>query len=196
MPPRRRKRYRYRLRRLTPVGVLVSSPGSAARGSARTRRRRRRLGGGAAAAAPQVVQPRGEAGVAAAPERLLDRRLAARHTFTPRLLASAAVLVDGKTGRVLWAQQCARAAAGRLDDEDHDRAARAAEAAAARHRHGRQVGAACPARARGPAGRRASRRRGSSSTRCCSSPGTTTHSRWRSRRAETSGRSSGRSVWR
>jgi len=37
-----------------------------------------------------------------APERLLLGGSLLRHTFSPQLLASAAVLVDGETGRVLW----------------------------------------------------------------------------------------------
>jgi D-alanyl-D-alanine carboxypeptidase len=40
--------------------------------------------------------------VAAAPEHLLSGGSLLPHTFAPALLASAAVLVDGKTGRVLW----------------------------------------------------------------------------------------------
>jgi serine-type D-Ala-D-Ala carboxypeptidase (penicillin-binding protein 5/6) len=39
---------------------------------------------------------------AAAPERLLVGGSLLHHTFSPGLLAAAAVLVDGKTGRVLW----------------------------------------------------------------------------------------------
>jgi D-alanyl-D-alanine carboxypeptidase (penicillin-binding protein 5/6) len=41
----------------------------------------------------------------ATPERLLVGGSLLRHTFSPGLLASAAVLVDGKTGRVLWGKQ-------------------------------------------------------------------------------------------
>jgi serine-type D-Ala-D-Ala carboxypeptidase (penicillin-binding protein 5/6) len=55
-----RKRYRYRLRRLTPVGVAVALAG---------------LGGSLLA-----------------------------HDFAPGILGKAAVLVDSKTGRVLWAK--------------------------------------------------------------------------------------------
>jgi D-alanyl-D-alanine carboxypeptidase (penicillin-binding protein 5/6) len=40
--------------------------------------------------------------VAVAPERLLTGGSLLHHTFTPKVLASAAILVDGKTGRVLW----------------------------------------------------------------------------------------------
>jgi D-alanyl-D-alanine carboxypeptidase len=40
--------------------------------------------------------------VAAAPERLLSGGSLLAHTFSPKLLGSAAVLVDGETGRVLW----------------------------------------------------------------------------------------------
>jgi D-alanyl-D-alanine carboxypeptidase len=42
---------------------------------------------------------------AAAPERLLFGGSLLRHTFSPGLLASSAVLVDGKTGRVLWGER-------------------------------------------------------------------------------------------
>jgi D-alanyl-D-alanine carboxypeptidase len=102
VPPRRRKRYRYRLRRLTPVGVAIVAAG---------------LGGAwvgshqgstplAAAATPlrqpQVVQAAAKPVAVAAPERLLSGGSLLRHTFAPALLASAAVLVDGETGRVLW----------------------------------------------------------------------------------------------
>jgi serine-type D-Ala-D-Ala carboxypeptidase (penicillin-binding protein 5/6) len=105
VPPRRRKRYRYRLRRLTPVAVVVVAAG---------------LGGawiGAhqpstplAVAAP-VQLPRAPAAIhfavksraRVAPERLLIGGSLVKHAFKPRLLAASAVLVDGKTGRVLWA---------------------------------------------------------------------------------------------
>ncbi len=37
-----------------------------------------------------------------APERLLSAGSPVRHTFTPKLTAAAAILVDASTGRVLW----------------------------------------------------------------------------------------------
>jgi serine-type D-Ala-D-Ala carboxypeptidase (penicillin-binding protein 5/6) len=103
VPPRRRKRYRYRLRRLTPVGVAIvlaglggawfgSHQGSTPLAAAATPRRQ-----------PQVIHPAAAKPVAAAvPEQLLVGGSLLRHTFAPALLGSAAVLVDGKTGRVLW----------------------------------------------------------------------------------------------
>jgi len=103
VPPSRRprKRYRYRLRRLTPVGVAVVLAG---------------LGGAwvgseqastpiAAAASPQVprlAQLPVVHAAPAAPERLLVGGSLLRHSFEPGLLGAAAVLVDAKTGRVLW----------------------------------------------------------------------------------------------
>jgi D-alanyl-D-alanine carboxypeptidase (penicillin-binding protein 5/6) len=102
VPPRRRKRYRYKLRRLTPVGVAIVLAG---------------LGGAwmgahqasspiASAATPpqqgQVVRRSVKPAAAVKPERLLVGGSLLRHTFSPALLGSAAVLVDGKTGRVLW----------------------------------------------------------------------------------------------
>jgi D-alanyl-D-alanine carboxypeptidase (penicillin-binding protein 5/6) len=100
--PRRRKRYRYRLRRLAPVGLAVVAAG---------------LGGawvGAHQSAQPVasVSPRTAAHVAvpkapvhrAAPERLLTGGALLSHTFTPQLLGASEILVDAKTGRVLWAR--------------------------------------------------------------------------------------------
>jgi D-alanyl-D-alanine carboxypeptidase (penicillin-binding protein 5/6) len=63
----------------------------------------------ASAAAPsrpaQVVHFAVKKPVAVAvPEQLLLGGSLLRHAFAPKLLASAAVLVDGKTGRVLWAR--------------------------------------------------------------------------------------------
>jgi serine-type D-Ala-D-Ala carboxypeptidase (penicillin-binding protein 5/6) len=104
VPPSRRKRYRYRLRRLTPVGVavLLAGLGGAWFGSHKSSTPL------ASAATPpqraQVVHFAAKPAVAPAPERLLVGGSLLRHTFSPKLLASAAVLVDGKTGRVLWAR--------------------------------------------------------------------------------------------
>jgi D-alanyl-D-alanine carboxypeptidase len=103
-----RKRYRYRVRRLAPVGLAVAAAG---------------LGGAwigshqpatpiAVAMSPEVphVIHVARAPVfhvkqkAPAPERLLVGGSLLRHSFTPRILGAAAVLVDAKTGRVLWAK--------------------------------------------------------------------------------------------
>ena len=105
MPPRRRKRYRYRLRRLTPVGVLVLLAGL---GGAWVGSHQASTPLASAAAQPRQSQAVHFAAkpvaVAVAPERLLTGGSLLHHTFTPKVLASAAVLVDGKTGRVLWAR--------------------------------------------------------------------------------------------
>jgi serine-type D-Ala-D-Ala carboxypeptidase (penicillin-binding protein 5/6) len=106
VPPTRRprKRYRYRLRRLTPVGVAVvlAGLGGAWVGSQQTSTPI------AAAASPRVPH-RAQVPVvhanAAAPERLLVGGSLLRHRFEPGLLGAAAVLVDAKTGRVLWTKQ-------------------------------------------------------------------------------------------
>jgi D-alanyl-D-alanine carboxypeptidase len=107
VPPVRRKRYRYRLRRLTPVGFLVvlAGFGGAWVGSHKATDSfasnvpvpvtHVRL---AAAAAHPVLAKK----PTAAPERLLTGGSLVRHEFSPRLATAAAVLVDAKTGRVLW----------------------------------------------------------------------------------------------
>jgi D-alanyl-D-alanine carboxypeptidase (penicillin-binding protein 5/6) len=103
VPPRRRKRYRYRLRRLTPVGVLVLFAGI---GGAWVGSHQASTPLASAAAPPRQAQAVHFAAkpvaVAVAPERLLTGGSLLPHTFTPKVLASAAILVDGKTGRVLW----------------------------------------------------------------------------------------------
>jgi D-alanyl-D-alanine carboxypeptidase (penicillin-binding protein 5/6) len=97
----RKKRYRYRLRRLTPVGVAVVLAGA----------------GGAWVGAHQSAEPAASAATPrasarlaapdasaakATPERLLAGGALVAHTFKPSLLGSTAILVDEKTGRVLW----------------------------------------------------------------------------------------------
>jgi D-alanyl-D-alanine carboxypeptidase len=99
----RRKRYRYRLRRLTPVGLLVvfAGLGGAWIGS-------HKPASSFASNVPlAVVHPLvpEQAAVVVKPERLLQGGSLIRHAFSPRLVGAAAVLVDGKTGRVLWAQK-------------------------------------------------------------------------------------------
>jgi serine-type D-Ala-D-Ala carboxypeptidase (penicillin-binding protein 5/6) len=100
--PRRRKRYRYRLRRLTPIAVVAAV---AAIGGAWVGHLQRSLPIATIAAArePAVV------GLAPAvqktvrhQERLLSADDMVTHTFAPKLLGKAAILVDGSDGRVLW----------------------------------------------------------------------------------------------
>jgi serine-type D-Ala-D-Ala carboxypeptidase (penicillin-binding protein 5/6) len=104
VPPPRRKRYRYRLRRLTPVGflVLLAGLGGAWAGSHQTSTPL----ASAATPPPQthVVHFAAKPVAAVVPERLLVGGSLLHHTFSPKVLASSAVLVDGKTGRVLWAR--------------------------------------------------------------------------------------------
>ena len=98
--PQPRKRYRYRLRRLTPVGVAVVFAGLAGAWVGA-----RQAPEPVASAAPRVA-----ARVAApkvvvqkpAPERLLAGGSLLTHTFTPQLVGAAEILVDANTGRVLW----------------------------------------------------------------------------------------------
>ena len=106
MPPSRRprKRYRYRLRRLTPVGVavVVAGLGGAWAGS---RQASTPIAAAASPQVPHVVQMPVVQAKPAVPERLLAGGSALRHRFEPGLLGAAAVLVDAKTGRVLWTKQ-------------------------------------------------------------------------------------------
>lgn len=103
VPRQRKKRYRYRLRRLTPVGIAVVFAGAC----------------GAWVGSHQSPEPIASAAIPrvtahvaapkapvqqAKPERLLAGGALVSHTFTPGLLGAAAILVDGKTGRVLWQQ--------------------------------------------------------------------------------------------
>ena len=102
--PRGKKRYRYRLRRLTPVclAVVFAGAGGAWVGShqaaqpiapSATPRASVR------AAAPKVSAP------AVAPERLLAGGALVSHTFKPSLVGATEILVDANTGRVLWEQR-------------------------------------------------------------------------------------------
>jgi D-alanyl-D-alanine carboxypeptidase len=105
--PGRRKRYRYRLRRLTPVlcAIVVAGLGGAWAGAHRGATPIA-VAATARPLAPQavrlLVRPR-VVHRAARPERLLVGGSLLRHTFRPGLLAAAAILVDEKSGRVLWA---------------------------------------------------------------------------------------------
>ncbi len=109
MPPRRRKRYRYRLRRLTPVGIAVILAGltgawigahQSATPIASAAAPRRAQVARVHPAAPARTRPVGAKRVV--PERLLTGGSLLVHRFEPRLAGAAAVLVDAKTGRVLW----------------------------------------------------------------------------------------------
>jgi D-alanyl-D-alanine carboxypeptidase len=103
--PRARKRYRYRLRRLMPVGVAILAAGLS---GAWVGAHQSSTPIAAAAAAPPHVTARprhSHAAKHAAPvkrERLLSTSSLLRHTFSPRLLTPSAILVDETTGRVLW----------------------------------------------------------------------------------------------
>jgi serine-type D-Ala-D-Ala carboxypeptidase (penicillin-binding protein 5/6) len=105
VPPVRRKRYRYRLRRLTPVGLLVvfAGLGGAWIGSHKPSDS---LASSAQLATARSLHPlvRVQAAVVQ-PERLLLGGSLLRHEFSPRLAGAAAVVVDAKTGRVLWARK-------------------------------------------------------------------------------------------
>ena len=99
------------MRRLTPVVflVLVAAVAGAWVGSRRPATTRTASGptpllaSRPAAKAAPVVRVR-----VAHPERLLHAGALVRHTFSPRLSAQAAILVDAKTGRVLWAYRAHR----------------------------------------------------------------------------------------
>ena len=103
MAPRRRKRYRYRLRRLTPIWVAILAAGLAGAwvGAHQSSTPIAR----AAVTLPHVrpLRPHAKKHVAPAkPERLLFTGSVLKHTFAPRLVSPSAILVDEKTGRVLW----------------------------------------------------------------------------------------------
>ena len=96
-----RKRYRYRLRRLAPVGVavLLAGVGGAWAGSHQDRAPTATI----AAAQGQVFGlKQAVAKTIVARERLLSAASTLSHTFTPPLLGKSAILVDQSTGRVLW----------------------------------------------------------------------------------------------
>jgi D-alanyl-D-alanine carboxypeptidase (penicillin-binding protein 5/6) len=97
----RKKRYRYRLRRLTPVGVAVvlAGIGGAWVGSHRPAAE---LASAAPPRAVQLVAKPAKAKKLVVAERLLVGGSLLAHSFAPKLNAGSAVLVDGKTGRVLW----------------------------------------------------------------------------------------------
>ena len=100
--PRRRRR-RYRLRRLTPVGVAVvfAGAGGAWVGSHQSTQP-------VASVAPRTPAliaapaPKATAAPKVARERLLAGGSLVAHTFAPKLLGASEILVDANTGRVLW----------------------------------------------------------------------------------------------
>jgi D-alanyl-D-alanine carboxypeptidase (penicillin-binding protein 5/6) len=96
---RPRKRYRYRLRRLTPLGaaVLLAGVGGAVVGA------REHAAPAAALAAGPVVHVAPAVHKTIRHEVLLSADTKLEHAFAPALLAKAAILVDASTGRVLWA---------------------------------------------------------------------------------------------
>jgi len=105
VPSRRKKRYRYRLRRLTPIGVAVVLAGlvGAWIGSHQSATP---IASAAPKARTQLVHARPVARAhhakPAVPERLLVGGALLAHRFEPKLAGAAAILVDAKTGRVLW----------------------------------------------------------------------------------------------
>ncbi len=109
MPPARRprKRYRYRLRRLTPVGVAVvlAGLGGAWIGSERPSAAAEVVPTSRLTLSPQVPHVVRVPAAVAKPARLLVGGSAIAHSFKPGLLGAAAVLVDAKTGRVLWSKR-------------------------------------------------------------------------------------------
>jgi len=91
-----RRRYRYRLRRLTPVVAAVVLAGGA---GAWVGSHRPTASVATAARSPLVVA---RPVLPAAPERLLSAGSLLAHRFSPALLASSAILADADDGRVLW----------------------------------------------------------------------------------------------
>jgi serine-type D-Ala-D-Ala carboxypeptidase (penicillin-binding protein 5/6) len=100
--PRRRKRYRYRLRRLTPVVVVAALAGIGGAWAGHLQR---------SVPSARIASPREPAVVGLAPavqkvvrhqETLLSADNVLAHTFSPGLLGKAAILVDASDGRVLW----------------------------------------------------------------------------------------------
>jgi serine-type D-Ala-D-Ala carboxypeptidase (penicillin-binding protein 5/6) len=107
VPPHRRKRYRYRIGRLAPIGVAMVIAGlvgvwigshRSATPTASAAREARVPLVHAHRAAPTHKKP----AKPAAPERLLVGGTQLTHRFEPKLAGAAAILVDAKTGRVLW----------------------------------------------------------------------------------------------
>lgn len=97
-----RKRYRYRLRRLTPliVVVLVAAIAGAWIGARRPTATLTQAAGAQIAIATPAQHT--IAANVATPERLLTAESLLPHSFAPGLGAASAILVDADTGRVLW----------------------------------------------------------------------------------------------
>jgi D-alanyl-D-alanine carboxypeptidase len=98
----RKPRYRYRVRRLTPLLAAMLAAGTAGVWVGADR-----PSASVSAAAPGPVaqsQPAVKTAPVrrAKPLRLLSGGSVLAHTFKPALIASAAILVDDDTGRVLW----------------------------------------------------------------------------------------------
>jgi serine-type D-Ala-D-Ala carboxypeptidase (penicillin-binding protein 5/6) len=107
LTPVRRRRRRYRLRRLTPLvaGVVLALAVGAWMGA---HRHTAPTVPAADAARPLVIVQHGSPAAkvvkrAAAP--LVVGGSAIRHSFSPRLLAASAIVIDAKSGRVLWARR-------------------------------------------------------------------------------------------
>jgi D-alanyl-D-alanine carboxypeptidase (penicillin-binding protein 5/6) len=102
--PRRRKRYRYRLRRLIPVGVAIFAAGLSGVwvGAHQASTPIASAAGPPHARVPQHHAQAAKHVAAAKPERLLLGGSLLPHTFKPSLLTPSAILVDEATGRVLW----------------------------------------------------------------------------------------------
>jgi D-alanyl-D-alanine carboxypeptidase (penicillin-binding protein 5/6) len=99
-PPPRRTRYRYRLRRLTPVLVVAILAGAAG-AWAGSRQHAAPVATIAAPVKPVAVAAPAVATKVVHREQLLHEEAIA-HTFRPPLLGKAAILVDASGGRVLW----------------------------------------------------------------------------------------------
>ena len=100
-----RSRRTYRLRRLTPIALLVLA---AVVAGAWVGARRPAATVDAAASGPLVIDAPAvhtEHAVPLAPEHLLSATSVVPHSFSPRLTAAAAIVVDAGTGRVLWQLQ-------------------------------------------------------------------------------------------
>ena len=98
--PRRRRR-RYRLRRLTPVGVAVVFAGAGGAWVGSHQSPHPIAAGLTPRVSARLAAPNAPVRIAA-PERLLAGGSLLAHTFSPKLGGVAAILVDAHTGRVLW----------------------------------------------------------------------------------------------
>jgi D-alanyl-D-alanine carboxypeptidase len=99
-PPRRRKRYRYRLRRLSPLGVAVLVAGVC--GAWVGARQHAAPAAAIAASKGPLVRVAPAVHKTIRHEVLLRAGDTISHSFRPGLLGKAAILVDASSGRVLW----------------------------------------------------------------------------------------------